>query len=147
MSLLLNHIFRERSLSFRTWSVYLTHIFLSTPSVGAACVCGVYVILILEHDKSLNKGQQDLTKLNTITSNLCRRLKTLQDVKFGFGRNCSPIEEYVILWFYIFIKTNSPSASNRNGRISKSEIYHTLQQLSQHDVLLEYFPTSISVCI
>ena len=66
MSLLLNLIFRERSLSFRTWSVYLTHIFVSTPSVGveflvdlngstflhtpsigAACVCGVYKTLIL----------------------------------------------------------------------------------------------------
>jgi hypothetical protein len=72
----------------------------------------------------------------------------LQDVIFGFGRNCSAIEEYVILWFYIiFVKTNSPSTLNRNGRISKSELYHTSQQLSNIVVLLEYFPTSISVCI
>jgi len=35
MSLLLIHIFRERSLSFRTWSIWLTNKFLSTPSVGA----------------------------------------------------------------------------------------------------------------
>jgi hypothetical protein len=39
--------------------------FLCTYSVEAAHICGVYVILILGHDKSLNNGQQDLTKLNT----------------------------------------------------------------------------------
>ena len=64
----------------------------------------------------------------------------MQDVIFGFGRNCSPIEEYVILWFYnIFIKTNSPSTLNRNGRISKLELYHTSQQLSQHDCPIRIF--------
>ena len=36
---------------------------------------------------------------------------------------------------------------NRNGRISKSELYHTSQQLVNMIVLLEYFPTSIGVCI
>ena len=57
-------------------------------------------------------------------------------------------EEYVTLWFYsIFIKTNSPSTLNGNGRISKSELYHTSQQLSQHDCPIRIFPTSISVCI
>ena len=91
-----------------------------------------------EHDKSLIKGQQDLTKLNTITSSICGRLETLQDVKFVFGRNCSPIEEYVIVWFYILIKTNSPSTLKRNGRISKSELYHT-SQLSQHDCPIRIF--------
>jgi hypothetical protein len=46
----------------------------------------------------------------------------------------------VILWFYdIFIKTNSRSALNRNGRISKSELYDTLQQLSQHDCPIRIF--------
>ena len=69
------------------------------------------------------------------------------DVKFGFGRNFSPIEEYVILWFYIFIKTNSLSTLNRNGRVFKSELYHTSQQLSQHDCPIRIFPTGISVCI
>jgi hypothetical protein len=75
------------------------------------------------------------------------RFETLQDVKFGFGGNCSPIEEYVILWFYILIKINSPSTLNRNSRISKSELYHISQQLSQHDYPIRIFPTSISVCI
>ena len=68
------------------------------------------------------------------------------DVIFGFSRNCSP-NEYVILWFYnIFIKTNSPNALNRNGRISKNYIT-TVNNLVNMIVLLEYFPTSISVCI
>jgi hypothetical protein len=53
----------------------------------------------------------------------------------------------VILWFYIFNKTNSPSTSNRNGRISKSELYHTSQQLSQHDCPIRIFTASIHVCI
>jgi hypothetical protein len=114
--------------------------FLRTPSVGAAYICGCTWSWSWEHDKSLNKGQEDLTKLNTITSNICRRVETLQDVIFGLGRNCSPKEEYVILWFYnIFIKTNSPRALNRNGRISKSELYHTSQQLSRHDCPIRVF--------
>jgi hypothetical protein len=45
----------------------------------------------------------------------------------------------VILWFYIFMKTNSPSTLNRNGRISKSELYHTSQQLSHHDCPIRIF--------
>ena len=75
MFLLLNHLFRERSLSFRTWSIYLINIFLSTPSVGAeflvdlngsmflhtpnvgaTCMCGCTWSWSWEHDKSLNKG-------------------------------------------------------------------------------------------
>ena len=64
----------ERSLSFRTWSIYLTNIFLSTPStgakflvdgsmflrtpnVGAASVCGCTWSWSWEHDKSLRMGQ------------------------------------------------------------------------------------------
>jgi hypothetical protein len=46
-----------------------------------------------------------------------------------------------------FIKTNSPSTLNRNGRNSKLELYHTSEQLSQHDCPTRFFPTSISVCI
>jgi hypothetical protein len=44
------------------------------------------------------------------------------------------IEEYMTLWFIIFSsKTNSPSILTRTGRISKPELYHTPQQLSQYD--------------
>jgi hypothetical protein len=113
--------------------------FLCTLSVGVASICGCMWSWSWEHDKSLNKGQQDLTKLNTITSSICGRLLNLLDVIFGLGRNCSS-NEYVILWFYIiFIKTNSPSALNRNSRMSKSELYHTSKQLSQHDCPIRVF--------
>jgi hypothetical protein len=40
---------------------------------------------------------------------------------------------------YHFYQINSPSALNRNGRISKSELYHTSQQLSQHDCPIRIF--------
>ena len=36
---------------------------------------------------------------------------------------------------------------NRNGKISESKLYHTSQQLSQHDCSIRIFPTIISVCI
>jgi hypothetical protein len=113
--------------------------FLCTLSVRVASICGCMWSWSWEHDKFLNKGQQDLTKLNTITSSICGRLLNLLDVIFGLGRNCSS-NEYVILWFYIiFIKTNSPSDLNRNIRMSKSELYHTSQQLSQHDCPIRVF--------
>jgi hypothetical protein len=94
-----------------------------------------------EHDKSLNKGQQDLTKLNTITSSSCWNL---QDVIFGFGRNCSPIEEYVILWFYNNFYQNK--FSKYLGFLSQNYITPH-NNLVNMIVLLEYFLTSISVCI
>ena len=66
MSLLLTTYLERDHYLFRTWSIFLTNIFLSTPSVGAeflvdldenmflrtpsvgaACVCRVCVILIL----------------------------------------------------------------------------------------------------
>jgi hypothetical protein len=62
------------------------------------------------------------------------------DVIFGFGRNCSPMKS---MWYYGFIaflsKQNSPSALNRINRISKSELYHTSQQLSRHDCPIRVF--------
>jgi hypothetical protein len=113
--------------------------FLRTPSVGAESVCGCTWSWSWEHDKSLNKGQQDLTKLNT-TSSKCGRLDTCKMLFLALVGICSPTKEYVILWFYnIFIKTNSPSALNWNGRISKLELYHTSQQLSQHDCPITIF--------
>jgi hypothetical protein len=101
---------RERSLYFRTWSIYLTNMFLSTPSVwehvfvyssvGAAYISGCTWFWSWEHDKSLNKGQQDLTKLNTKNKQHMWKAWNFQDITFDFSRNFSPIEEYVILWFY-----------------------------------------------
>ena len=40
------------------------NMFLRTPSVGAAGICGVYMILILRASQTSHKGQQSLTKLN-----------------------------------------------------------------------------------
>ena len=100
----------------------------------------VCVILILGACKSLNKCQQNLTKLNTKTRNICRNLKSCKMSYLALVGIAHHFEEYVTLWFYsIFIKTNSPSTSNRNGRISKSELYHTSQQLSQHDYPIRIF--------
>ena len=46
------------------------------------------------------------------------------------------------LWFYnILSKTNSPSTLTRSGRISKPELYHTPQQLSQYDCPINIFST------
>ena len=93
-----------------------------------------------EHDKSLNKGQQDLTKLNTITSSLCRRLETCKMLYLALVGIAHQMRS---MWYYGFItfciKTNSPSALNRNGRISKSELYHNSQQFSQHDCPIKIF--------
>jgi hypothetical protein len=44
--------------------------FLCNPSVGAAGICGVYVILILRAWQISHKGQQSLTKLNAKASNI-----------------------------------------------------------------------------
>ena len=63
--------------------------FLRTPCVGAACICGCTWSWSWKHDNLLNKGQQDLTKLNAITSSICRRFWTC-------GRNLNIIEEQAI---------------------------------------------------
>ena len=123
--------------------------FFCTPSVGAASVCGCMWYLSWEHDKSLNKGQQDLIKLNTIKSSLCSGLKTCKMSNFGLGRNCSPIEEYVLLWFYnIFLSKQILQVLwiETVGFLSQNYITPH-NNLVNMIVLLEYFPTSISVCI
>jgi hypothetical protein len=101
-----------------------------------------------EHDKSLDKGQQDLTKLNTITSSICVRLETY---KISYLALIGIAHQLRSMWNYdfitIFIKTNSPSTLNRNGRISKSELYHTSQQFSQYDCPIRIFSHKYSVCI
>ena len=114
--------------------------FLRTPSVGAACICRCTWSWSWEHDKSLNKGQQDLTKLNTITSSICGRLETC---KISYLALLGVAHQLTSMWYYgfiyIFIKTNSPSTLSRNDRIFKSELYHTSQQLTQHDCPIRIF--------
>ena len=110
-------------------------IFLRTLSVGAACICGCTWSWSWEHDKSFNKDQQDLTKLNTITSNICGRLETC---KMSYLALVGIAHQLRSMWYYGFI-TNSLSTSNGNSRISKLELYHTSQQLSQHDCPIRIF--------
>jgi hypothetical protein len=113
--------------------------FVCTPNVGATCVCGCMWSWSWEHDKSLNKSQQDLTKLNTITSSICGRLETC---KMSYLALVGITHQLRSMWYYGFIpfyQTNPPSALNRNGGISKSELYHISQQLSQHDCPIRIF--------
>jgi hypothetical protein len=121
--------------------------FLHTPSVGVASLCGCTWSWSWEHDKSLNKGQQDLTKLNTTTSSICGRLDTLQYVIFSFGRNCSPNEEYVILWFYDFIKKILWVLWIETIGFLSQNYITPHNNLVNMIVLLEYFPTSINTCM
>jgi hypothetical protein len=148
MFLILNHLFRERSLSFRTWSTLSVGVeflvdesmFLRTLSVEEASVCGCMWSWSWEHDKSLNKGQQDLTKLNTITSSLCRSLKTCKMLYLVLVEIAHQLRS---MWYYGFISFLSKQILQvlwiENGRIFKSELYHTSQQLSQRDCPIRIF--------
>jgi len=168
MSLLLSHIFRERSLSFfRTWSICLINIFLSTPSVGveflvdldgsiflrtlsvgAACICGCTWSWSWEHDKSFNKDQQDLTKLNTTTSSICGRLETCKMLYLALVGVAHQMRS---MWYYGFITFLSKQILQALwiemvGFLSQNYITPH-NNLVNMIVLLEYFPTRISVCI
>jgi hypothetical protein len=48
----------------------MENMFLHTPSVGAAGIYGVYVILILRACQISHKSQQSLTKLSAKASNI-----------------------------------------------------------------------------
>ena len=139
MSLLLNHIFRERSLSFITWIIYLTnnffvfsqcrsrvfggskwkHVFAHSQCKSSIYICGCTWSWSWEHDKSLNKGQQDLTKTQHKVSSICGKFVSWKII-YGFGRKFLPLRS---MWHYGFMtflsKTKSPSTLNRKGRISK----------------------------
>ena len=74
--------------------------FVRTPSVGATCVCGCTWSWSWEHDKSLNKGQQDSTKLNTITSSVCGRLETCKMLYLALVGIAHQLRG---MWYYGFI--------------------------------------------
>ena len=74
--------------------------FLRTPSVGAASVCGCTWSWSWEHDKSLKKGQQDLTKLNAIISSVCRRLETCRMTYLAL---VGIVHQLRSMWQYDFI--------------------------------------------
>ena len=100
-----------------------------------------------EHDKSLNKGQQDLTKLNTITSSLCRRLETCKMSNLALVRIAHQLRS---MWYYGFIFLLKQILQvfwiEMAGFLSQNYITPH-NNLVNMIVLLEYFPTSISVCI
>ena len=101
-----------------------------------------------EYDKSINKDQQDLTKLNTITSSLCRRLESC---KISYLALVGIVHQMRSMWYYGFITFLSKQILQvlwieMVGFLSQN--YITLQNnLVNMIVLLECFPTSISVCI
>ena len=167
MSLFLNHIFTKRTLSFRIWSIYLTSVFLSTPSVGVEFLVGLNGSMFLctpsvraayicrctwswswEHDKSLNKGQQDLTKLNTITSSICGRLETCE---MSYLALVGIAHQLRSMWYYGFIIF----LSKQILQVLQIEMVGFLCQnyITFHNnlvnmiVILDYFPTIISVSI
>jgi hypothetical protein len=92
------------------------------------------------HENNLNIGSQQFDKVHQeYKYHDYGFVFECISLSYGFGRYCSLIEEYVILWFSNFIKINFPSALNRNGKISKLGLYHTSQQLSQHDYSIRIF--------
>ena len=122
--------------------------FLHTPSVGAASICGCMWSWSWEHDKSFNKGQQGLTKLNTITSNICGRLETC---KMSYLALVGIAHQLRSMWYYGFITFLSKQILQvlwieTVGFLSQNYITPH-NNLVNMIVLSEYFPTSISVCI
>jgi hypothetical protein len=122
--------------------------FLRTPSVGAASVCGCTWSWSWKHDKSLNKGQQDLTKLNTTASNICGRFDTCKMLYLALVGIAHQMRS---MWNYGFI-TFLPKQILQALWIETigflSQNYITPQNnLVNMIVLLEYFSTSINTCM
>jgi hypothetical protein len=89
-----------------------------------------------------------LTKLKTITSNLCRRFETCRMPYLALVGIAHQLRS---IWYYgfitIFVKTNSPSTLNRNGRFLSQNYITPYNNLVNMIVLLGYFPIGISVCL
>jgi hypothetical protein len=144
----IEHIFVYPSVGVQFLVNLNGNMFLRTPSVGATFICGCTWFWSWEHDKSLNKSQQDLIKLNTITSSLCRRLETC---KMSYLVLVGIIHQMRSMWYYGFIAFFSKQIL----QVLRIEMVGFLSQnyITLHNnlvnmiVLLEYFPTSISVCI
>ena len=72
-----NQYLERDILNLKTWSIYMVEMdgmFLRTSNVEAAYICGVCVILILGLWHNSQLGSQGLTKLNTSTSSIYRRV-------------------------------------------------------------------------
>jgi hypothetical protein len=122
--------------------------FLRAPSVGAASVCGCTWSWSWEHDKSLNKGQQDLTKLNTITSSVCRRVETCKMLYLALVGITHQMRSMWYYGFIIFLSKQILQALwiEMVGFLSQNYITPH-NNLVNMIVLLGYFPTNISACI
>ena len=100
-----------------------------------------------EHDKSLDNGRQNLTKLNTKTSSVRGRLKTCYMLYLAL---LGIAQQMRSMWYYGFIVFLSKQILQvlwieTVGFLSQNYIIpHNLVNMI---VLSEYFPTSISVCI
>jgi hypothetical protein len=122
--------------------------FLRTPSVGVASVCGCMWSWSWEHNKSLNKGQQDLTKLNTTSSSICGRFDTCKMLYLALVGIAHQMRS---MWYYAFITF----LSKQILQALWTEMVRFLCQnyITPHNnlvkmiVLLEYFPTSINTCM
>ena len=77
--------------------------FLHTPSVVAAGIYGVYVILILRARQTSHKGQQSITKLNAKQVAYMSGSFPRLNIMFGSGSYSSfVIQELIMLHFYVF---------------------------------------------
>jgi hypothetical protein len=107
----------ERDHTIKPCCIYLVEMksmFLHTSSVEAACISGVYVILILG---SWQNSQQGSTKVwPNSTQVQVAYVEGFKHVRssYGFGRNFLPLRS---MWHYGFMtflsKTISPSTLNR----------------------------------
>jgi hypothetical protein len=79
------------------------NMFLRTPSVEAAGICGCMWSWSWEHDKFLNKGQQGLTKLNTNTSSKYRRFIYPM---YGSGRTLLLLQRRSVANLFKLLKWN-----------------------------------------
>ena len=69
---------------------------LRTPSVGAASICGVYMILILRAWQTSHKGQQSLTKLNAKQAAYKWKFPNLNNMYYSARNSSFVIQELII---------------------------------------------------
>ncbi len=110
-------IYLDRDHNFKAWSIggnRERHV-VRTSSVEVAHICGVYVILILGAWYNSQPGSLGLTKLNTTTSSIYRRLWSCMNNAYGFGRYFSSLRSRWHYGFMSFYQNKSPSTLNRKG--------------------------------
>ena len=101
-----------------------------------------------EHDKSLNKGQQDLTKLNTMTSSMCGRFESCKILFLALVGIAHQMRSMLYYGFMTFLSKQILQVLwiEMIGFLSQNYIIPHNNRVNMI-VLLEYFPTSINTCI